>query len=103
MEIAGDAAPSGTEPPHDEGALAGFTRIAASIDHALDQYTVGMEASQLDSIVREEKDLRTRLQLPVPEDPQAQRAYIAQVAAKVEAHRLRQLAAVEEVPHSSMF
>jgi phospholipase C len=37
--LAAEALPS--EPPHDEGALAGFTRIAASVHHTLDQYSPG--------------------------------------------------------------
>ncbi|MBS0367476.1 MAG: alkaline phosphatase family protein [Proteobacteria bacterium] len=82
---------SAMELPYDEGALAGFTRIAASVDHALNQYRTGMDASKLDSIAREGRDLTEPLNLPVTTDPQAQRNYIAKVAAKVSIHRLKEL------------
>jgi phospholipase C len=78
-----------TQPPHDEGALAGFTRIAASVHHALDQYTPAMAPAQLDSVLKAVPNLSPALNVPITSDSQAQRDYIQRVGAEVEAHRQR--------------
>lgn len=77
------------QPPHDQGALAGFTRIAASVHHALNQYTPAMVPAQLDSVLKAVPQLSPTLSVPVTSDGQAQRDYIARVASEVKAHRLR--------------
>jgi phospholipase C len=97
VEAAHDAV-AAAEPPRDEGALNGFTRIAALVHHALLEQQAairsGVPVDAVPTSVAPTADLAYLLNVPrAPNrsDADAQRAYIAQVAAEVEAHRQLQL------------
>jgi phospholipase C len=72
--------------------LDGFTRIAALVHHALNQYRGGMRAHDLRSAIRPQDDLRPLDQLPTTPNPDEARAYIEHVASLVEIHRQLQRA-----------
>jgi phospholipase C len=91
-----------TQPPHDEGALNGFTRIAAQIHHALLQQQAAVRAGvtpeAVPTTVAPTADLANLPNLPKIPDADAQRAYIAEVAAEVQQHRALQLAGAPGTP-----
>lgn len=68
----------------------GFTRIAASIDHALQLYEAPMAPAALDQVLRATPNIRAVLQLPVSADPNESLAYMEKVAARIDAHRIAQ-------------
>jgi phospholipase C len=71
----------------DTAALDGFTRIAAQVHHALTTYQLGMEPHVLRAAVAASPEIAALPGLPIAGGKDAQRAYIAQVAALVEGHR----------------
>jgi phospholipase C len=79
----------------DTSSLDGFTRIAAQVHHALNNYQPGMQPHELHAVAAASPQLDQLPGLPTAGGKLASRAYIAQVAAMVEAHRqgLRALAA----------
>lgn len=81
--------------PESPGSLNGFTRIAATLDHALRKYdahlNTGGRLSTLGRIFHATDDLSYLPGLPRTADPDESRAYIARVARELEAHRARQL------------
>jgi len=80
--------------PESPGSLDGFTRIAATVDHALRKYdahlSTGGRLSTLGRIFQPTDDLGYLPDLPRTADPDESRAYIARVARELEAHRARQ-------------
>ena len=78
--------------------LAGYTRIAAQVHHALLQYQDGMQPHGLRAAVRAQPDLSTLVGLPKTDSADESRAYIASVAAMLSAHRQRQGAASAGAP-----
>jgi phospholipase C len=81
--------------PESIGALNGFTRIAATVQHALKKFEAHMgtggRLSTFGRIFHATDDLSYLPDLPHTSDPDESRAYIARVARELEAHRARQL------------
>ncbi|MGH9645135.1 MAG: alkaline phosphatase family protein [Terriglobales bacterium] len=69
-----------------------FARIAAQIHHALLNYAPGMQPAALHRAVQASPDVSNLPDLPKTASQDESRAYIAKVAALVQAHRLRQMA-----------
>jgi phospholipase C len=80
--------------PESLGSLNGFTRIAATVQHALRRFQAHMSTGgQLETFahaVHATDDLSYLPGIPTTEDPDESRAYIARVAQELEAHRARQ-------------
>ena len=70
--------------------LDGFARIAAQIHHALLNFRPGIQADVLHQTATAAQDLGYLPGLPKTRSQDESRAYIAHVAALVEAHRMRQ-------------
>lgn len=86
------AAPQALDTDPDTGgeemsSLDGFTRIAAQVHHALNNYQPGMQPHELHAAAAASPQIDALPGLPVAGGKEASRAYIAQVAAMVEAHR----------------
>jgi phospholipase C len=71
----------------DTSSLDGFTRIAAQVHHALNNYQPGMQPHELHVAAAASPQIDALPGLPVAGGKEASRIYIAQVAAMVEAHR----------------
>ena len=73
----------------DTSSLDGFTRIAAQVHHALNNYQPGMQPHELHAAAAAATgpQLNALPGLPAAGGKEASRAYIAQVAAMVETHR----------------
>jgi len=69
-----------------------FARIAAQVHHALLHYAPGMQSAALHRAVQASPDISILPGLPKTPSQDESRAYIAQVAALMQAHRLRQRA-----------
>ena len=78
----------GPAPP----SLYGFVRIAAQIEHALNKYQDGMQPHELEAAIDPADQLAYLPDLPLTDDSAEARAYIEKVAARVEKHRVQQLA-----------
>jgi phospholipase C len=72
--------------------LHGFARIAAQIDHALNNYQSGMRPEELEAAVGPLDAVPNLPDLPKTDDPDEARDYIRKVGERVEAHRQQQLA-----------
>lgn len=70
----------------------GFARIAAQVHHALLNYAPGMQPAALHRAVQASPDVSNLPDLPKTPSQDESRAYIAKVAALMQAHRLRQRA-----------
>jgi hypothetical protein len=80
----------GTDPP--PPSLYGFVRIAAQVEHALNNYKYGMQPDELEATIGASDSLAYLPDLPKTDDPTEARAYIEKAAARVEALRLQQQA-----------
>jgi phospholipase C len=76
--------------PQHTASIDGFTRIAAQIDHALQNYEPGMPVLELQAIVRSTPDIRQAIQLPASPDPNVSLEYLQRVAARIDEHRIAQ-------------
>jgi phospholipase C len=82
----------------DTASLDGFTRIAAQVHHALNNYQLGMEPHVLRAAVAASPQIEALPGLPMAGGKEASRAYIASVAVLVEGHRQRLRALVPSRP-----
>jgi phospholipase C len=83
-------APVPPTPAPPTGAIDGFTRVAAQIDHAINNYTAAMPTATLQAMVRSVPVAPAIAELPVSPDPSVSLSYLERVAARIDAHRIRQ-------------